>query len=400
MTSPEDSTTPPPPSPRNLLGVPGGVWGLSAVILVNRAGTMVMPFLALYLTQELGLAKGSAGFIIASYGAGAMIGVTLGGYLTDRLGAATVMLASLFLSAATLVVLGNLESAGEIQACLFVFAIVGDMFRPANAAAIAMACPRQYQSRAFAVQRLAVNVGMTIGPAIGGYLAEVDYGLLFHVNSATCLVTAVVLLFALPLLPNRGREPQPRETSARHSPWRDPPFLAVMVVVAVNAIVFFQVFTTLSVYWNEVCGFDEHVIGWLYAVNTGLIIAFEMLLVVWLERFEKLHVAAVGVVFLGAGLFIMPLGSSVSFIIFTICIWTIGEMLTAPFTASYTASRAPAGSTGRYMAVFGLAFSVAHMVGPAGGLWVYGRFGADCVWYVSGAICAVVTPVLWTLARR
>ncbi|MGE3966020.1 MAG: MFS transporter, partial [Planctomycetota bacterium] len=163
------SSTPPPPRP--LLGVPAGVWGLSAVILVNRAGTMVMPFLSLYLTQKLGLPKESAGIVIATYGAGAMVGVMLGGYLSDRIGPATVMLTSLVLSAVALLILGGLRTSGDIQVCLFLFAVVADMFRPANAAAIATACPARYQSRAFAVQRLAVNAGMTIGPAIGGYLA-------------------------------------------------------------------------------------------------------------------------------------------------------------------------------------------------------------------------------------
>ncbi|MBL8114393.1 MAG: MFS transporter, partial [Acidobacteria bacterium] len=44
------------------------VWVLFAATLVNRMGTMVLPFLALYVTRDLGLSEDRAGLTLLVYG--------------------------------------------------------------------------------------------------------------------------------------------------------------------------------------------------------------------------------------------------------------------------------------------------------------------------------------------
>lgn len=381
-------------------GLPATVWWLSGVMLVHRAGTMVIPFLSLYLTQELGIEKDRVGFLIASYGAGGAVGALLGGWLSDRLGPRIVMAGSLLCSGVGLIVLLQINSFAELMVGLFCFALLAEAFRPANATALAQVCPQELHSRGFALQRLAVNLGMTVGPAIGGYLAEVRYSLLFYVNSCGCIVTLAFLLFVVPRFGSPGQRQKDRDHARATSPWRDRQYLAVMACLFINALVFVQIFATLPVYYKEVHDFTEHLIGWIFAVNTILIVATEMVLVYWLDRFSKLRVVAAGSAFLGLGLVLMPFGSSFSYAILCVLIWTIGEMISAPFAAAYAMGRAPEGQAGRYMGLFTLVFALAHMLSPLGGLLIYQELGPNVVWYVCCGFTAAVILPLWVLGAR
>ncbi len=379
-------------------GLPRGVWWLSALLLVSRAGTMVVPFLSLYLTQDLELTKSRAGLLLAGYGAGGAVGAVLGGRWSDRVGPRPVMIASLFLSAIGLLVIGTLRTFPQLFVGLFLFAIIAESFRPANGAALASVCPAALRSRGFALQRLALNVGMTIGPAIGGYLAEVRYELLFWVNSAGCGVSALFLWLVVP----RFRAAPAEESVTAEgtvSPWHDRHFLAVMLLLFVQAIVFFQIFVSLPIYYNERRQLSEHLIGWIFAVNTIVIIMTEMVLVTWLDRYPKLRVVAVGSAFFGIGFIMIPMGLGFSYALLTVFVWTIGEMMTAPFVASYAAGRAPQGSAGRYMGVLTLVFALANMVGPFTGLLIYQHFNPDLIWYVGGLLCVVLAVPFWRLSE-
>ena len=122
---------------RSLRGLPRDVWVLSIAIFVNRAGTMVLPFLVLYLTKELGFSAPRAGLALAFYGAGSIIAGPLSGRLSDRIGPLPVMRASLVLSGILLLVFPFVRAFYPVLIVTFVWALVSDAFRPANLAVTA-----------------------------------------------------------------------------------------------------------------------------------------------------------------------------------------------------------------------------------------------------------------------
>lgn len=152
--------------------LPASVWWLCAVAFVNRAGTMVVPFLTLWLTLERGFLIGDAGLLMGCFGLGSMFGAWVGGRATDRIGPWPVQVASLLGSGVLFVVLGDLRTATAIACALFVLGLVADAFRPANYSMLAANCPPALRGKAFALARLAVNLGWSIGPAVGGVLAQ------------------------------------------------------------------------------------------------------------------------------------------------------------------------------------------------------------------------------------
>src|SRR5258707_10143627 len=179
---------------RGLGGLPREVWLLFATNLINRAGMMVLPFLVLYLTRELGFSLARAGTMLAVYGASAIVFGPIGGRLSDRIGALPVMRVSLLASGCVLLLFPLAKSFTAVAAMTVVWAGCSEMFRPASLAAITHVAAPEQRRQAFALNRLAINLGMSIGPALGGFLATVSFRAMFSVDAATTLLAGAVLL--------------------------------------------------------------------------------------------------------------------------------------------------------------------------------------------------------------
>jgi len=174
-------------------GLPREVWSLSLVTVVHRSGTMVLPFLTLYLTTRHGFSAREAGGVLSLYGVGAIGGAYVGGWLSDRVGSMTTQLAGLCLSAGGLAVLSSMQSPLSIIVIVLLWSIVVESIRPANAAALAELSPPELHVRAFGLRRLGSNLGMSIGPAVGGVLAAYSYLWLFFIEASVSLLAAGLL---------------------------------------------------------------------------------------------------------------------------------------------------------------------------------------------------------------
>jgi len=381
-------------------GLPRPVWLLAGAILVNRAGTMVLPFLSLYLTRGLGFSAVRAGQILSLYGVGSMAGSALGGWLSDRVGALRVQGLSLVGTGIGFLILTRLSSFPVLAATVFLVSVVAESFRPAVMTAVAEFSKPLIRARCFALVRLSVNIGMAIGPAVGGFLAAHHYPLLFVVDAATCWAAAIVLAatlgFPRPVASvATGASRRPTE-----SPWRDPTFLAFLGLIVLLGIVFLQIWVTLPLELRDSFGFSERGIGLLIALNPAMIVAFEMLLMRAVEGLGSMRVAAVGAGLVGCGLALLTLGHSILVAVFSTLVWTLGEMLALPMTNAIAAERAGGGAAGRYMGAYALAFSTAFVLAPAVGGWIYQRCGGNTLWGAAGIAGGILFVGFWSLASR
>jgi len=245
------------------------------------------------------------------------------------------------------------------------------------------------QVRAFALLRLAANLGVGIGPAVGGWLALFDYAYLFYVDAATCWIAAALLTLTLKRLSPAQRERA--DASAGGSPWSDGPFLCFLLLVVVMAMVFFQVMSTLPLYWRGAHGLRENGIGLLLALNALIIVLFEMVLSYWAEKRGRMFLFGLGGFLICLGFGLMPLGSGALYIALTVMVWSVGEMLALPLMNAVVADRAGTANRGRYMGMITMSFSVAFMLAPLAGTFVLERFGASALWYGIG----LLGPPLW-----
>lgn len=387
-------------------GVPRNVWLIALVLLVSRSGTMVLPFLAIYCRKELDFEPSTIGWLLGAYGVGSIQAGLLGGRLTQWIGSIPTQILSLILAIPGFVMVGMVTDFYWLMICLFYLSLAVEMMRPACTTATVEFCKSEAQhTKAFAVNRLAVNLGMTLGPAIGGFLVLIDYQLIFYANA---LSTAGALILMLRFFGwNYSTQPVQKkdevELSTR-SPFLDKRFIVFCMLNTLAACVLFQFMGTYPLYLKEQYAFEEYHIGLLFAVNTVVIVKFELLLVSAIAKFPLLKTFAWGQLFscLGFGLLPFAVGSEfrvgAAYCVFTMLILTLGEMLTSPLGPAYAARRSSAGNRGRYMGVYVTSFSVAVLIAPIAGMWLYDQ-NPHLVWYAGLVIGGVVFGLLMLLAR-
>ncbi|MFY9221239.1 MAG: MFS transporter, partial [Blastocatellia bacterium] len=179
---------------RDLKGLPKELWLLSATVLINRAGTMVLPFLMIYLTKALNIPVQKASLALIAHGIGGILTAPLAGRIADHIGASKIMKISLVLSGITLFFFPFIHNFTAIIAITFIWSIISEAFRPACMAIISEIVPSSQLKQAFALNRLAINLGMSVGPAVGGFLVYFSYPLLFVVDGVTSLAAGIILI--------------------------------------------------------------------------------------------------------------------------------------------------------------------------------------------------------------
>jgi predicted MFS family arabinose efflux permease len=367
-------------------GLPRAAWLLALLELVNRSGTMVLFFLTLYMTRRLGFSMAEAGRAMCAYGLGSVVGTYFGGRLCDRMGAYHVQKLSLAISGALLIALRFPRTPLFFGVLLFALGVAAEALHPANATATATICPPDLRPKGFALARLAGNLGVSIGPVVGGFLALVDYHWLFWVDGVTSLAAGVL---ALVLLPSAGPHDGVTPRSGRR-PWHDPGFLAMLPLILGVGFVFVQLINTFPLYMREAYGLPENAIGALISVNTVLIVTVEMFLMHGLRRARPNRVARVGALLLGLGFALMPFGRGGLYAALTVVVWTFGEMLTLPMLMTLVSERADEASQGEYQGVASLAFAVSWVIGPPLGMGIY-RLGGDLLWYTCGVLGVLIS---------
>jgi predicted MFS family arabinose efflux permease len=395
-------------------GLGRSVWLLSIASLINRAGTMVMPFLLLFLIEKRGFTNIEAGRTLALYGLAAMFASYAGGRLCDRFGAVRILKTSLLLTGFAFLALGRVEGRLAISGMVILLSLVGEVFRAANLTALTAASAPGERSQSIALLRLAINAGMAVGPSAGGLLAAYGYEWLFVVDGLTSILAAGLLQIAfpggsaaraagpgaVPFAPGAAPGQTPaRETPPRRSAFRDRPLLAILGLVFLLNTVTFQIASTFPLSLRDLYGFSKAWIGLALAVNTLIIILFEMVLVHSLRRRDPLKVAAVGAVLFCGGLALLPFGRGFAYLACTVVIWTLGEMLVFPLVTSAIAARAPEESAGTYMGLLSFSFAAAFVAAPLVGTWVYEQLGPRTLWLGCGAVGLVVGAGFQWVAR-
>jgi predicted MFS family arabinose efflux permease len=392
-----------------LRGLPRTVWIVAATSLVNRAGMMALPFLVLYLTRHLGTSASLAGLAVSAYGLGGIVTGPISGRLCDRLGPFTVMRASLALTGVMLLVIPLAHSFSVVVLLVFMWALIADATRPATMSALSSAASPEQRKAAIALNRLGVNLGMSIGPAVGGFLALVSFPLLFVVDGLTSLAAAGVL--SLLLRPEdvrlvarashaAGGETSDVDRSTRQpvhrGVWRDRTALTFLVAMVLVGLVFTQHQGAMSVYLVRDLRYRESFFGALFAVNTLMIVALEVPLNLAMADWSHRRALILGMLLTGIGFGAMGIAKGIAPLVVTVVIWTFGEMITFPVGTAYLADLAPPGRMGEYMGAYSSTFSLAVIIGPWAGTAALDRFGGGATWagvLACGLVAAAVTAM-------
>ncbi|HEY9339990.1 MAG TPA: MFS transporter [Hanamia sp.] len=384
-------------------GLSSGTWWLSLVMLVNRMGTMVIPFMTMYLTQQDGFGIDKAGLVMSIFGLGAIAGALIGGKLVDTIGYYYVQLIALIGGGIMFIVLGQMHSYLSICITTFILAMLNESFRPANTVAIAHYSKDENKTRSYSLNRLAINLGWAVGGALGGLLASFNYSLLFWVDGLSNLLAAVLLYLTLSPKRNSATEVMKKvREPILISAYKDRPYMIFIILVFIFALCFFQMFTTIPVFYKENFKLSVFFIGIIMAMNGLIISFFEMIMVFKLEgRRPSLHYISGGMLLVSISFLLLnsyPFNYALIALVSMVFL-TFGEILTMPFMNSWWIGRAKPNNRGQYAALFSVAWASAQAVGPFAGAFTAEHAGYQTLWYSICFICFLLAILYYRLQR-
>jgi MFS family permease len=366
-------------------GLSRNTWLLSIIMLINRSGSMVIPFMAVYLTNELNMGVKESGVVISAFGVGALFGAYAGGWLTDRIGHFHVQFFSLLLGGISLFSLQFFNDVASLTVMVFIASLVSEALRPANAVSISVYAKPENITRAYSLNRMAINLGFAVGPTVGGLLAVISYKLLFWVDGITCVVAAL-LFFQVFYKQDKTRRKEARNISKEErgpSPFRDTIFILFCLGACIFAMLFFQLFTTIPLYYKNAYQLDENAIGLLIGLNGLIIFLFEMVIVYKIGTPRKImHFIALGVFIMGLSFLLFNVYHSVIILVFAMSLTSIAEIFSMPFMVSYTMQRSGEHNKGAYMAMYSMSYSLAFILAPLGGTYILDTWNFEVLWYV------------------
>lgn len=394
-------------------GLSKASWMLAIVMLINRTGSMVLPFLGVYMIDQLHFTLGESGFVLSFFGLGSVAGSFIGGYLTDKTGEYRVQVFSLFANAVMFSLMPLFTTVYSLAAIIFIQALIGEQFRPANSVAVAKYAKPENIIRAFSLNRMAVNLGFSMGPALGGILAAISYSLLFYVNAVAALAAGItyILFFRRRHLIFRRKAAAQKSIAdkavlKKQSPYKDLKFAVFCVLCALFSVCFFLLMNTLPLFYKEVIKLDQRMIGILLGYSGFVVVLLEMLLVHFAER--KLSIVqcmALGTVLCAISYGMLGFNHALLALFISITLLSCGEILIFPFMATITARSAGVESKGSYMGMNGISMSLAFIFSPLLGSGIATHFGFDILW-IGTAIMLLLTAagfyfsISWLLRDR
>lgn len=382
-----------------LRGAPRSVRALLIGVFVNKLGAFLQVFLVLFLTQR-GFSSVQAGIALGVYGAGSVVGVLVGGSLSDRLGPRRATLLSMSGTAGLTLAVLYLHRYGAVLGAVGLLAAIGQVYRPASAALLSEETPPHRQVMIFALYRLALNLGTTAAPLIGAALLAVSYRLLFWGEALAALGFAAIAAVALPA-PRRVRQSSGEVSDVARcdkapgyrAVVADRAFSLFLLAVLINSVVYIQYLTTLPLAMRE-RGLSTSWYGAMVAINGLIVITLELAVTRVVQTWAARRVVAIGFTLLGGGLafYALPGGTGV-FVVGTV-VWSLAEIVGGPTIFAYPPQAAPDALRGRYIGAAQAMFGLGSAVGPVMGVAVWSAFGRS-VWVGCGLFSLVGMVAAW-----
>lgn len=372
--------------------------------LVNRFGTFVVPFLAIYLARQRGPPASTVGVVLSFFGGGLVVSGLVAGVLADRLGRRFTMLLALGSSGAAAVALGLARSPVMIALLVFALGVVGEMYRPAAMAMVADLVPGPRQLKAYGLVYWANNLGFSLAAVAGGVLANRDFQALFVADATTSLVAAAIIWWGtVESRPEAPREADPSREANLWTALSDRTFAVFLGFCFLLLCVHFQATVTLPLDLAA-NGISPAHYGGILAVNGLTVVLFQLPANWLLERLDRPTALALGAALIGLGFGVLAWIHTVPLYAASVLLWSLGEIIALGPPASATvASLAPPVLRGRYQGLFAVSFGTANLAGSAAGGALLGHFGSGVLWstcLLVGAAVAVGHLAMGSQYRR
>ncbi|MDH2387437.1 MFS transporter [Streptomyces sp. HNM0663] len=398
---------------------PTAVKSLLVGTAVNRLGGFVQVFMVLYMTQR-GFTAAQAGGALGVYGAGTVLGVLTGGWMSDRIGPRLTIMSTLVTSALLLPTVLYLDGYPAILAVIGVGGALSQAYRPASTSMISQLVPAERQVMIFAMVRLAINLGTTAAPLLGAALVQVSWDFLFWGESLAILVFAAVAAATLPRGHRSGEDPRAdpadgpeggaeggadggaasRDGAARArkasylTVLADRRYLLFLLAMFASSMIYIQYVSTLPLAVRHL-GMSTTVYAVLVALNGFLVITCELLVAKVVQRWPARIAVVAGVALTGVGMSLYALPLGLAALVIATLVWSLGEIVGYPtLFFAYPAQAGPPELRGRYLGASNSLYGLGTALGPFVGVMLWNRFG-EGLWLGCGAVGLLAVAAAW-----
>ena len=385
---------------------PPKFWVLVGVYFIDRVGgSLIYPFLSLYITGKFGVGMTQVGVMLAIHSLSAFIGNLLGGALTDRFGRKSMLIVGLISSASVSLSMGLVQDWKIFYLLVSLTGFLSHIGDPAASAMMADILPIEKRTDGYGVLRVAVNLAVTIGPAIGGLMAGVSYLLLFVMDCVVSGIAALIVFLSLPEtkpeIPEGELQASTLQTIQGYGiVFKDRLLLVIIILTMFTAIVYLQINSSLSVYLRDLHGISAQQFGYILSLNAIMVVVMQFSITKQVKKFQPLWMMALGNVLYAGGFAMYGFVSGYPAFLFAMVIVTLGEMVIAPVIQTVVAFIAPHDMRGRYMAAFQVGRQSAAAIGPLIAGVILDRYNPHWLWYGGGLICVAVAAGYLVLNKR
>ncbi|MCB5994583.1 MFS transporter [Flavobacterium psychrophilum] len=387
-------------------GFPKEIWVLALITFVNRAGTMVIPFMSKYLKEGLGFSYSQIGWIMVFFGIGSLIGTFLSGKISDKIGSYKVMVFSLFTSGLIFIGLQYVKTFSLLCFGIMLLTSVADMFRPAMMITLNSYVTKNQRTRALSLTRVAINLGFIFGPLLGGIIISVlGYNTLFFIDGGTCILAVLIFAYFVKEKKLLYKLNLKHISSDNYAPLKDHPFLLHWLITMLTGILFFQVFTTLPIYHRAQFGLTEFHSGLLLAFNGLLILLFEIPIVNYVEKnkIPKTLLIMIGLSIMSLSYLLLATINHPFVLIVMMFFMSFGVMLTFPFASAFVTARSHKNREGLFMSFFQMSYGFAHVLSAKTGMEIIDKFGFRANWFVNfaiGIVGVLLSYILYQMVKK
>lgn len=365
---------------------------VGASFIDSVGGALIFPFLSLFMTRkfDVGMTEVGTMFLIWGLGAG-LLGNTLGGAIADKFGRKKSIIFGLIASATSALAMVFIKDLVVFYVVIGVIGIFEDIAGPARQAMIADLVPEELRTDAYGIMRIEFNLAVTIGPAIGGLMAAKSFSLLFIIDFFISLLVAAIVFLFLPETKPETEEHQKEESLKEtfrgyRKVFTDKLFIAFVVVVMLETLMYFNMNSTLSVYLVNFHGISTTQFGYILSLNAIMVVVMQIFISRVVSNWKPMLTMALGNILYVIGFSMYGYVNSYGMFLFAMVIITIGEMIIAPIAQSLVAHFAPENMRGRYMAINSLAWMLPVSIGPLGAGLIMDNYDPRILWFVAGGI--------------
>ncbi|UGY94323.1 MFS transporter [Streptomyces gobiensis] len=369
---------------RTIAGLNRDLRTLFVTTLLFRSGTMAFPFLAVYLLGQDRYRPAEIGLIVGVFGVGALLADLSASLFLGRVRPSLVMVAGSVVYALVLVVLPLLSGLVVLVGATLLWGMAYEVYTPAAYAQVVASSPPSERKVAFSCHRLAINLGMGIGPAIGGLLFAVAPVALFYINAACVLAAAVILWLYGPSATPLQHSAAERVRLVSPTPRGELQFWTIFSLAIPVHVAYALPPILLSAYIIEGLGLPAYWASVVFVVNAAAIVLFEVPLNKAMASMSHARSLLIGFGLAGAGFALMGVTAHGVLLALITLVWTAGEMIVFPSLLSYVSHLSDRSVANRNVGLYSAGANIGFIAAPQIGLVLTSDDSPGTPWLVTG----------------